>query len=77
VRQAIEGKKIRKKVPKGTSSYQAAWFLDSDEEGEEKEGDSAEMEEVEEGEGAFVALLTLTFSLAFFFEGNKNQRWGI
>ncbi len=41
----------KKKVPKGINSYQAAWILDEDEEGEEEEGveeDEVEMAEDEE-----------------------------
>jgi len=39
-------KVVKKKVPKGTSEYQAAWILDSDE--EEIEEDSGEESEAEE-----------------------------
>lgn len=34
-----------KKVPEGTSAYQAAWILDSDEEWEEEEEEDSEEEE--------------------------------
>lgn len=46
--------KVVRRVPKGTSEYQAAWIVDEsdeeDEEGDEEAGDEAVMDEVEEEE---------------------------
>jgi pre-rRNA-processing protein TSR1 len=48
------GGPIKKRVPKGTSSYQAAWILEDDENGEEVDSDDdmvpAEEEDSEEEE---------------------------
>lgn len=44
-----QSKKVTRKVPKGTSAYQAAWIVDGDED-EDVEGDSGG-EEDEEAEG--------------------------
>ncbi|KAG8233141.1 hypothetical protein J437_LFUL010371 [Ladona fulva] len=47
-----EAKKKIKRVPKGTSAYQAAWIPDSDDEGKEGDEEDEEMEEDDEEEGA-------------------------
>ena len=41
-----ETKAVKKKVPKGTSDYQAAWIVDSEEEEEEEDEDDEDDEEV-------------------------------
>ncbi|RWS12235.1 pre-rRNA-processing protein TSR1-like isoform X1 [Dinothrombium tinctorium] len=43
-----ETKKIMKKVPKGTSEYQAAWIVENDDEGEENEDEDEDEEENED-----------------------------
>lgn len=45
-----ESKKVKKKVPKGTSEYQAAWILDSEEEEETDEEDDEDDEDDEDKE---------------------------
>jgi pre-rRNA-processing protein TSR1 len=42
-------KKKRKKVPKGYSSYQSAWIVDSDEDEDEEDGGEGEDEEDDQG----------------------------
>jgi pre-rRNA-processing protein TSR1 len=42
---------VRKRVPKGTSEYQAAWILDSDEENEDDDDDDDDSETEEENIG--------------------------
>ncbi|XP_067866919.1 pre-rRNA-processing protein TSR1 homolog isoform X1 [Heterodontus francisci] len=42
-----ENRKVVRKVPKGTSDYQAAWILDDEEEVNEEEGSDEDMEEDE------------------------------
>ena len=57
-------KKLAKKVPEGTSEYQAAWILDSDEEWEDvesEEEDEAMEEELEPREDE-VSQVCETFS---------------
>uniref|UniRef100_A0A915A692 Pre-rRNA-processing protein TSR1 homolog n=1 Tax=Parascaris univalens TaxID=6257 RepID=A0A915A692_PARUN len=44
----FESKKIIKKVPAGTSAYQAAWILDDEDEGADDENESSEDEEENE-----------------------------
>jgi len=46
--ESIKGKKVKKLVPKGTSSYQAAWLIDSDDEQDDEEEVEEEDEEEEE-----------------------------
>ena len=45
-----ELKTVKKKVPKGTSDYQAAWILDSEEEEEEEDEDSDNEDDDEDDE---------------------------
>ena len=37
--ESVKAKKVVKRVPKGTSEYQAAWILNSDDEGDSDEDD--------------------------------------
>ncbi|KAL6044458.1 ribosome biogenesis protein tsr1 [Balamuthia mandrillaris] len=48
--EALQKKKRKRRVPKGTSEYQAAWILDSDDEAEEAQNEDEEDEEEEEEE---------------------------
>ena len=44
----MQEKKVLKKVPKGTSDYQAAWITNSDDEEDPKDDENDEDNELEE-----------------------------
>ena len=60
--EALQEKKVSRRVPKGTSDYQAAWITNSDDEGDpaddENDDDDDLHEEIAEGSDSDQSMVT-------------------